>query len=281
MKRAFRRKLETKKYRLKRRGRTIFIDIFRSILLIIVVMLTGVILISAFNFTISAPCFRIRETVVRGCRELTEKEVLTLANSRSSHNLLALNKETMARHIRVNPWVKSVSIGRELPDRLVVQIQERSAIAVVRQDANLYLMDREGVIFKKLEKDDEGDLPVLTGFYSRGKLNESLLNNAKNLLNDMSISKLFPAFDNVSEIQGNEVSGLSVFTDNGLCLVLGIDDYRTKLRRLSPILEDLERRQLKEGFLNIDLRNPLKVNVSRRNVPAPKGPLNPQQEYKT
>jgi len=97
----------------------------------------------------------------------------------------------------------------------------------------------------------------------------------------MSISKLFPAFDNVSEIQGNEVSGLSVFTDNGLCLVLGIDDYRTKLRRLSPILEDLERRQLKEGFLNIDLRNPLKVNVSRRNVPAPKGPLNPQQEYKT
>jgi len=281
MKRAFRRKLETKKYRLKRRGRTILIDILRSILLIVVVMISGVILISAFNFTISAPCFRIRETVVRGCRELTEKEVLLLGTARLSQNLLALNKEAMAKRISSNPWIKSVSIGRELPDRLVVQIQERSAIAVVRQDANLYLMDRDGIIFKKLEKNDEGDLPVLTGFYSRGKLNESLLKNAKNLLNDMAISKLSPALDSVSEIQGNEVSGLSVFTDNGLCLVLGIDDYRTKLKRLSPILEELDRRQQKEGFLRIDLRNPLKVTVSRRNIPAPKGSSNPQQGYKT
>jgi len=96
----------------------------------------------------------------------------------------------------------------------------------------------------------------------------------------MAISKLSPALDSVSEIQGNEVSGLSVFTDNGLCLVLGIDDYRTKLKRLSPILEELDRRQQKEGFLRIDLRNPLKVTVSRRNIPAPQGPANPQQEYK-
>jgi hypothetical protein len=28
---------------------------------------------------------------------------------------------------------------------------------------------------------------------------------------------------------------------------------------------------LKEGFLRIDLRNPLKVTVSKRNIPAPRG----------
>jgi len=280
MKWAFRRKLETKKYRLKRRGRTILIDILRSILLIVVVMISGVILISAFNFTISAPCFRIRETVVRGCRELTEKEVLLLGTARLSQNLLALNKEAMAKRISSNPWIKSVSIGRELPDRLVVQIQERSAIAVVRQDANLYLMDREGVIFKKLGKSDEVDLPVLTGLYRQGQLNESLLKSARSLLSDLSTSKFFPTLDRISEIQGHEVQGLSVFTDNGLCLVLGLDGYGDRLRRLAPILEDLKRREPEGGFFRIDLRNPLKVTVSRRNIPAPQGPANPQQEYK-
>ncbi|ABC76563.1 cell division protein FtsQ/DivIB [Syntrophus aciditrophicus] len=281
MKRAFTRKLEAKKYRLKRRSRTIFVDIFRSILLIVVILLTGAVLIFAFNFTISAPCFRVRETVVRGCRELTEKEVLLLGLVSSSQNLLALNEKALERRISANPWIKSVSIGRELPGRLVVQIQERSVIAAIRQGSNLYLMDQEGVIFKKLDKNDESDLPVLTGFYQEGKLNELLLKNARTLINDLSSSKYFPTIDSVSEIQGNEVLGISVFTDNGLCLVLGVDDYGTKLQRLSPILEDLERRQLKEGFLRIDLRNPLKVTVSKRNIPAPRGLSDSRQEYKT
>lgn len=281
MKGAFTRKLEAKKYRLKRRGKTILVDISRSILLIIVVMLTGVILIFAFNFTISAPCFRIRETVVRGCRELTEREILVLGSVNSAQNLLALNKEAMARRIGRNPWIKSVFIGREFPGRLVVQVEERSVMAVIRQDANLYLMDRDGVIFKRLEKHDESDLPMLTGFYQGGRLNESLLKSARILLNDLAISKSFPTLESVSEIQGNEVLGLSVFTDNGLCLVLGNDDYRNKLQRLSPILEDLERRQLKEGFLRIDLRNPLKVIVSRKNLPVPRGHSNPGREYET
>jgi len=249
-------------------------------LLIVLVMLTGVILIFAFNFTINAPCFRIRETVVRGCREVTEKEVLLLSAVKSSQGLLALNEEAVMRRIKANPWIKSVSIGRELPDRLVLQIQERSAAAVIRQDANLYLIDEEGVIFKKLGKNDEVDLPVLTGLYNQGKLNEPLLKSAKGLLSELSKSKSFPTLDNVSEIQGNEVSGLSVFTDNGMLLVLGFDRYGAKLHRLPPILEDLERRQLKGGVLHIDLRNPLKVTVSGRNVPAPKGPQDPQQKVK-
>jgi len=280
MKRAFRRKLEARKYRLKRRGRTIFMDISRSILLVFLVMLIAVFLIFAYHFTISAPCFRIKETVVRGCREVTEKEVLLLSSIKSSQGLLTLNEEAIMRRIRANPWIKTVAIGRELPDRLVLQISERSAIAVIRQDASLYLMDREGIIFKKLGKNDEVDLPVLTGLYRQGKLNESLLKSARNLLSDLSISKFFPTLDRISEIQGNEVLGLSVFTDNGFCLVLGFDGYGAKLQRLSPVLEDLKRREPEGGFFRIDLRNPLKVTVSRRNVPAPQGPANPQQEYK-
>jgi cell division protein FtsQ len=280
MRKAFRRKLETKKYRLKRRGKTILADIVRSILLIVMVMSTGIILIFAFNFAINAPCFRVRETVVRGCREVTEKEIILLGAVSSSQSLLALNEEVIRRRIKANPWIKSVSIGRELPDRLVVKIQERSPIAVIRQDANFYLVDREGIIFKKLGKNDEIDLPVLTGLYKQGKLDEFLLKNARDLLNELSISKSFPSLDNVSEIKGNEASGITVFTDNGLCLMLGIDDYRTKLQRLTPVLEDLEQRQLKGGFLDIDLRNPSKVTVSSKSIPAPKGASDPQKEYK-
>jgi cell division protein FtsQ len=280
MRRAFRRKLETKKYRLKRRGKAIIADIVRSILLIVMVMSTSIILIFAFNFGINAPCFRVRETVVCGCREVTEKEVILLGAVRSSQSLLTLNEELITRRIKANPWIKSVSLGRELPDRLVVQIRERSPIAVIKQDANLYLVDREGIIFKKLGKNDEIDLPVLTGLYKKGKLDECLLKNARDLLNELSASKSFPTLDNVSEIKGNEVSGITIFTDNGLCLMLGTDNYRTKLQRLTPVLEDLEQRQLKGGFLDIDLRNPSKVTVSNKSIPAPKETSDPQKEYK-
>lgn len=280
MRRAFRRKLEIRKYRLKRRGKTIIADIVRSILLIVMVMFTSVILIFAFNFAVNAPCFHVRETVVRGCRELTEKEVILLGAVKSSQSLFALNEDVIIRRIKANPWIKSVSLGRELPDRLVVQIQERSPIAVIKQDANLFLVDRDGVIFKKLGNNDEIDLPVLTGLYKQGKLDEYLLKNARDLLNELSVSKSFPTLENVSEIKGNEALGITVFTDNGLCLILGTDDYRTKLQRLMPVLEDLEQRQPKSRFLDIDLRNPSKVTVSNKNIPAPKWASDPQKEYK-
>ena len=268
MKNPFKSKIETQKYRLRRRSKNIFQDLLRAALLLSVVAVISAVMIYVYNFTISSPNFKIKEIIVRGGKELTEKDILSLAGIKPSQSLLAINMETVARRIETNPWVKEVSVGRELPNRMIIEVHERTAVALVKRDKGFSLLDLDGVAFKKLDKNDEIDIPVLNGCYSEGS-DSVLFTKSLDLLKYLSTSKEFPTMKNIAEIHGHDVFGLSLFTDSGLCIRLGFDSYENKLKRLTPIMADLERRNMKLGFLLIDLNDPAKITVQRKNVSGP------------
>ncbi|MHB8908468.1 MAG: cell division protein FtsQ/DivIB [Syntrophales bacterium] len=272
MKKGLRLQLQTRKHRLKRNFR----ELLREIGLVI--LLTGAIagvtagFLVGYDWIIRSPYLAVRETVVRGCKELTEKDILTLAAIRPSPNILTLNPDAITRRIRANPWIREVFVGREFPDRLVIVVRERTAVALLQREGALYILDSEGEPFKKLEPGDEANLPILTGFVNGGRTNDALVKQSIVLLNYLAASKDAPAIGAVSEIHGNETFGLSLFTDAGLCLQLGFDGFENKFQRLTPVMADLDRKNRKVGFLLIDLSDPAKINVQQRNLVAPAGP---------
>jgi cell division protein FtsQ len=280
MKTPVKSRFEAKKYRLQRRSKHILHELLRTALLLIIISIVGAGMIFGYNFTVSSRYFEIKEVVVRGCKELTEKEILSYAAIKPSQNLLAINLGTIARRIESNPWVKEVSIGREFPDRLVIDLQERTAVALVKRDNGFNLLDLDGVAFKKLEKNDEVDIPVLNVYYSDDN-DPALFTKSLELLRYLSASKEFPTIRNIAEIHGNEVFGLSLFTDSGLCIRLGFDSYENKLKRLNAVMADLERRNMKLGFLLIDLNDPAKIAVQKKNVLSPIVPLVPKKGLRT
>ena len=275
MKKLFRLQWEAKKNRLRRRAGEVLREIGRAILLTGAIVLVTAALLIGYDRILCSPDLRIRETVVKGCQELTEKEILTLASLRAPSNMLTINRDAIARRIRANPWVREVFVGREFPDRLVIVVRERKAVALIERDDGLFLVDSEGTPFKKLNTGEESDLPVLTGCVRGGILDEVLVKKSLALLNDLAGIKDGPEIGKVSEIHGNETFGFSLFTDAGLCLQLGFDGYENKLKRLTPVMADLDRKNLKTGFLLIDLSSPAKINVQRRNVMEPAGPRKP------
>jgi cell division protein FtsQ len=275
MKNPFRIQLGAKINRLKRRAGEVLREIGRAILLTGAIVFVTAVLLIGYDLTLHSSSLRVQETVVKGCQELTEKEILTLASVRPSANLLTLNRDAIARRIRVNPWIQEVSVGREFPCRLVIFVRERKAVALLEKDKGFYLVDGEGTPFKKLDKGEEPDLPVLTGCVRRGTLDTALVKKSLILLNDLAEIKDGPEIGKVSEIHGNETFGLSLFADTGLCLKLGFDGYENKLRRLITVMADLDRKNLRTGFLLIDLSNPEKISVQKRTIPEPAGPRKP------
>jgi cell division protein FtsQ len=280
MKNPVKSRLEAKKYRLQRRSKHILHELFRTALLLGVISIVGAIMIFGYNFTVSSPYFQIKEVIVRGCKELTEKEILSYAAIKPSQNLLAINLGTISRRIESNPWVKEVSIGREFPNRLIIDLQERTAVALVKRENGFNLLDLDGVAFKKLEKNDEVDIPVLNGCYSDDN-DSALFTKSLELLRYLSASKEFPTIRNIAEIHGHEVFGLSLFTDSGLCIRLGFDSYENKLKRLNTVMADLERRNMKLGFLVIDLNDPAKIAVQKKNVLSPAIPIGSKKGLRT
>ena len=280
MKNPFKSTLETQKYRLRRRSKNILHDLLRAALLLGVIFTITAVMIHGYNFTITSPYFRIKETIVRGCKELTEKEILSLAGIKPFQSLLAINVNTITRKIEANPWVKDVSVGKELPNRLIIEVHERTALVLVKRDNGFILLDLDGVAFKKLENNDEVDIPVLNGCYTDGS-DSVLFTKSLELLRFLSTSKEFPTIRNIAEIHGHDVFGLSLFTDSGLCIRLGFDSYENKLKRLKPVVADLERKNMKLGFLLIDLNDPAKITVQRKNVLGPIMPTGSKKGYRT
>ena len=132
--------------------------------------------------------------------------------------------------ISANPWVKSVYVGRELPDRLVLDVRERTPVALVKQAGAFYLMDVDGFVFKKLSKGDEVDLAIVTGVNIGDKAKSALLSEALKLLETLSTADQYGFLGTVSEIHIDEVFGLSILTDKGLHLKLGRDNFAGKLQ---------------------------------------------------
>ena len=69
--------------------------------------------------------------------------------------------------------------------------------------------------------------------------------------------------------------------NNGLCLFLGFENYENKFKRLPMIMADLDRRNQKSGFMQIDLSDPVKVTVQQRNILAPSEAARVKARYKT
>lgn len=259
--------LKIKQNRIRRR----FTDMSGDFLGAAGLLFAAAVLCSLFIYTyaylLSSPYFHVREVSVRGLKELTEKEILTAADIKSAQNLLAVNTDAVTRRVRGNNWVEDVYIGRELPGKLVMEVRERTPLALVKMSGDFYLMDVKGFIFKRLGKNDEVDFPVITGIRGKNQIQTPLLLNTLHLLKTLSESSEYPYLGMISEAHVDDLFGLSLISDNGLYVKLGSEGFEEKLKKLKPVLDDLESRGLKTGYLCVDLSDQSKVTVKRRNVP--------------
>lgn len=262
--------LKTKQNRIRRRFTTLSEDFFVSAILLSAAALLSVMFIYTYNFLISRPYFQVKEISVRGLKELTEKDILVSADIKPTQNLLAVNKDAVIRRVCANQWVENVYIGRELPGKLVLEVKERNPLALVKQADDFYLMDVKGFVFKKLGKGDEVDLPVITGITEQEQVKSPLLLSTLNLLKTVSHSSQYAYLGTISEVNIDDVFGISLISDTGLYLRIGTGGFENKLKKLKDVLADLENRGMKAGYLCIDLSDDSKVTVKSRSVPEKK-----------
>lgn len=258
--------LEARKNRLQRRLIGAFGESLNALCLLLTAVVLSLSFIYAYSSLLSAPYFEIREISVRGLKELTEKDILTMAKIQPRSNILAVNTDTVVKRLSANPWIKNIYVGRELPNRLVLDIRERTPIALVKQADNFYLMDVDGFVFKKLGKTDEVDLVIVNGVNIQNKTRSPLLAEALKLLSMLSSNDHYAFLGTISEVQVHDVFGISLLTDKGLHLKLGRDNFAGKLRQLNIVLADLEKRGTKNGHLFVDLADISKVTVQRKDA---------------
>jgi cell division protein FtsQ len=273
--------IETRKNRWRRRIINGLGEFLGAIGILFSIAALGLLFIYVYGCLLSTPYFEVKETSVRGLKELTEKDILTVAGIKPQQNMLAVNTEAVAYRVAANPWVKNIYVGRELPNKLVLEVVERSPVALYKQANDFYLMDSEGFVFKKLSRGDDVDLPILTCINSEEKISSKLLLSSLELLKNISASNQYAYLGTISEVHVDEVFGLSLLMEGGLYLRLGMNDFENKLKQLNVVMADMDKRGIKNGYISIDLCDVTKVTVQHKDALGHTEPVRKGKKYKT
>lgn len=195
----------------------------------------------AWRFLHSSPALALRQIMVRGNLHTSLPTVLEAANLRQGLNVFAVDPLRSASRLEKLPWVRRARVERQVPDTVLVEIEEWQA-AVLVEAGGLYVADPEGEIFKRAAPSDGLDLPVVTGITAeqiktdapraRRRLQQALV--------VLERLRRLPCLQErqIAELHLDELLGSSVVIDPG-ALLLELD--RAAVEQPSLVCQALDR----------------------------------------
>lgn len=96
----------------------------------------------------ASPWLGVKSVDVEGTSYLTPHEVERVADVPIDTPLARLDLNAVEDRVAELPAVAAVDVERDWPDGVHIVIQERTAIAVVKQDHKLHGMDADGVLYR-------------------------------------------------------------------------------------------------------------------------------------
>ena len=189
------------------------------------------------------PYFAVHDVIVRGHARLAPDEVRSLAGIEPGISIWDVDCRAAEERLRARPWIRSATVRRELPHRVVIQLREERPVAILavasgRSEPALYFVGRHGRLFG-VARGDARDFPYITGLAPADvaggdAFGPRAIRRALGLLRVVGRSKEITA---VSEIHVDRVRGLTLLPVRPqVPIELGWGGFSPKLARLPRVL---------------------------------------------
>lgn len=156
---------DTRAARARRKGRR---DPRRRRRLAVVLGALGLLVVLA-AVVVFSPLFQVRTIDVEGTGHLTPEEVISAASLVEGQNLLFADTGDAARSVSELPWVAKVTVSRDWPSGVRVNITEYNAVGVVDGDDGPLVINERGRVFLRGES-PEGAVQVQASADDSGAL---------------------------------------------------------------------------------------------------------------
>jgi len=199
--------------------------------------------------------FRVRSVVITGNEHLTDEELKTMAGLGADENLITLSGRRISSKMMESPWMRSVAVRKEFPDRVLIHISEAEPFALLDMKGKLFIVDDRGIMLEELRDIAVPFLPVISSnpYQEKGAFQEAII-----LAKAIKNTGLLSGKDHI-EIISHKPQEMSVNID-GIVVKVGEGEYEDKLARLADIEEEIKGRNISVDY--IDLRFANRVLVS-------------------
>ncbi len=178
-------------------------------------------------------------------------QVLQAVRNEARGNLLSVDIDRLRQALEQLPWVRNVSIRREFPDGLALQLEEHQAIA---RWNNVALVDRQGEVFAA---ESRQTLPVFAGQDGTAAVIAQQYGQFSRQLAGLGLQ--------VTELDLSPRHAWQLHLSNGMVLELGREDMQQRLARFVAVYPySLAATPGKVKYVDLRYRNGFAVGSSSK-----------------
>ncbi len=224
---------------------------------ILSVLLVLIALVASAYITLHLGIFTVQEINIIGNTKINEKEILKRSGLRQGESSIFFFEDSVEENILKNSWVKGVSVTKEFPKKVNIQINEEESYCLLfDENGKIFYINKEGKRLGPANFDEGLDFPVLIG---EGINDPDLVKEAIQLLELSSVSKVLN-WSNISEVHLDSIYGIDVFTVDKKRIEFDTKNIVNKWRKVEKIITHAEIMGIEEKYINITSDNMGVVN---------------------
>ena len=174
-----------------------------------------------------AQLFSLKQIDYQGLTQLDRDELDSLIFQSVSEDLLLIDLDRLRTLVESESWVRKAVIRRKLPDGLLIHVTERQPVAVAAIDAELYIVDQEGVILDRPGPQHPSlDRPIVKGLKNVARENAREENAARMGIYLRVLTELTLYNPSISEIDVGTPNSVAVIPEGDpVPIYLGDKDF--------------------------------------------------------
>lgn len=105
-------------------------------------------------FLMSTSFFDIDKISVEGNSYYTAQQIADKAKIKNGSNIFfEINASKVKTRLLADPYIKNTKIARRPPSTVMIKVEERKEAAAVTYGTSFFIIDKEGIILKKIESE--------------------------------------------------------------------------------------------------------------------------------
>ncbi len=214
-----------------------------TLLMLSLVAVLGVGLLYGYRYITTSHYLELKEIHVTGNSRLSYGDVLKNADVALGLNCLEMNVGEVEENLSRNPWIQSVAVRREFPNRLRINVAEKVPAFWIRQGDGLYFADARGKVIAPMHPGEMASLPVLDVADTLDDGEEVLTSILKKIdAKQTPFTQAQAAWIRLTSAHEMEVYLDGHARGKGLTIRLSMDRWDVQLERLKIVWRDLMRR---------------------------------------
>jgi cell division septal protein FtsQ len=221
---------------------------YRKLIILLSVLFILALIASSSYMTLRMGIFIVQKVDLTGNKRVSSREILKRSGLREGESNIFFFEKQVEDEIKKNPWIKSVSVHKEFPKKVTIEVEEEDVYCIVLSDnGRPQYMSKTGRILGSGNFDMGLDFPVLIG---DGIGDPKLLEEALEIL-ELSKKSTILKWDEISEVQVDSVYGINVLTNDNRRIEFDKNNIATKWDKVERIIKYSNSLGLQESYINV------------------------------